>query len=232
MFDLTPVMLLRAYSHGLFPMAESAESEELYWVNPDRRGILPLDTFHVPRKLRRIVRLGEFDIRINTVFREVLACCASSRPTTWINREIADLYGRLHDLGHAHSVEAWRGGELVGGLYGVSLGGAFFGESMFSKVAESSKVALVHLAIRLRRGGFTLLDTQFITAHLSQFGAIEIEREAYQHLLDAALTIDADFNQTAPEPQDFEALFGVARAVLTASRTLTPLRMMLSTTRP
>ena len=205
--ELSPQLLLHAYANGLFPMAESAEASDLHWYDPELRGILPLDGFHVPHKLRRTVRRGVFEVRVDTVFRTVMEGCAAARPTTWINREILDIYCRLHEIGHAHSVEAWKGGALVGGLYGVSLGGAFFGESMFSLVPDASKVALVHLAARLRRGGFALLDTQFVTGHLSQFGACEIPRDDYRWMLWEATELDTDFTGAEPGPEDFEALF-------------------------
>ena len=206
--ELSPQLLLHAYANGLFPMAESAEASDLHWYDPEYRGILPLDGFHVPHKLRRVVRRGVFEVRVDTVFRTVMEGCAAARPTTWINREILDIYCRLHELGHAHSIEAWQNGALVGGLYGVSLGGAFFGESMFSLVTDASKVALVHLVARLRRGGFALLDTQFVTQHLSQFGAIEIPRDDYRWMLWEATELDTDFTGATPGPEDFEALFG------------------------
>ena len=204
---LNPKTLLHAYANGLFPMAESAEASDLHWYDPEYRGILPLDEFHVPRKLRRTVRKGVFEVRVDSAFRAVMEGCAAARPTTWINREILDIYCRLHELGHAHSVESWKDGTLVGGLYGVSLGGAFFGESMFSLATDASKVALVHLVARLRRGGFSLLDTQFVTDHLSQFGALEIPRDDYRWLLWEATELEADFATAAPGPEDFEALF-------------------------
>ena len=171
MVTLTPELLLQAYAVGIFPMAESAEQDELFWVDPDQRGILPLDGFHVPRRLRRVVRHGGFEIRCDTAFEDVMSGCAETsekRPNTWINDEILRLYAALFARGAAHSVEAWHGGELVGGLYGVSLGAAFFGESMFSRVADASKVALCHLVARLRAGGYRLLDTQFVTPDLRQ----------------------------------------------------------------
>ena len=205
--ELSPQLLLHAYANGLFPMAESAEATELYWYDPDHRGILPLDGFHVPRKLRRTVRKNVFEVRVDSAFRAVMEGCAAARPTTWINREILEIYCRLHEGGHAHSVEAWKDGALVGGLYGVSLGGAFFGESMFSLAADASKVALVHLVARLRRGGFALLDTQFVTEHLSQFGAFEIPRDEYRWQLWEATELEADFSAAAPDAGDFEALF-------------------------
>ncbi len=207
MVDLTPQLLLQAYAEGLFPMAESAASDELYWFDPDRRGILPLDGFHVPRRLRRTLRQAVFDVRVNTAFERVITACATVRPSTWINRDIVRSYCELHEYGYAHSVEAWLGSRLVGGLYGVALGGAFFGESMFSRVTDASKVALVHLVTRLVRAGFTLLDTQFVTEHLSQFGALEIPRAEYRHRLTAALTINADFAAVVLEEGDFERVF-------------------------
>ena len=196
MLTLTPELLLRAYASGLFPMADSADDPELFWVDPDPRGVLPLQNFHVPRRLRRTVRGGGFEVRVDTEFTAVMRACAQAtetRPQTWINEEILELYGRLHVGGFAHSVETWTGRELVGGLYGVSLGGAFFGESMFSRMRDASKIALVHLAARLVAGGFTLLDTQFVTEHLRRFGAVEIPRREYRRRLAAALRVTAYF---------------------------------------
>lgn len=194
--EITPEVLLKAYACGIFPMAESADDPGLYWIEPERRGVMPLHSFHVPRRLARLVRQDRFEIRIDSDFEAVLDACAAPAPgrqRTWINGRICQLYTSLHRMGHAHSVEAWLDGKLVGGLYGVRLKGAFFGESMFSRVRDASKVALVHLAGRLVRGGFTLLDTQFITEHLAQFGADEISRRAYQSQLDIALRTNADF---------------------------------------
>jgi leucyl/phenylalanyl-tRNA---protein transferase len=199
MIRLSPDILLQAYAAGLFPMAESADDLELFWVDPRRRGILPLDAFHVPRRLQRVVRRGVFEIRIDTSFAAVMRGCAAAsetRPSTWINDEIVRLYTALAVRGIAHSVECWHEGDLVGGLYGVSLGAAFFGESMFSRVTDASKVALVHLVARLRLGGYRLLDTQFLTPHLAQFGGIEISRARYHRLLSEALRYRAVF---APE---------------------------------
>lgn len=196
MTELTSDLLLRAYAVGLFPMAETAEDPELFWVDPDRRGILPLDDFHVPRSLRKTLRRGAFQVTADTAFRAVIGACAAPSPrrrATWINVEIQRLYGELHDLGFAHSIECWQGATLAGGLYGVALGGAFFGESMFSRVADASKVALVHLVARLKRGGFQLLDTQFVTPHLQRFGTIEISRGAYRRRLAVAVRATADF---------------------------------------
>lgn len=193
---LTPEILLAAYAAGIFPMAESADDPDLFWVEPKRRGILPLDAFHVPRKLRQTVRRDSFTVRADSAFAAVMEGCAEAsdkRPNTWINGEILRLYTALHRQGAAHSVECWRNGALVGGLYGVSLGAAFFGESMFSRETDASKVALVHLVARLRRGGYRLLDTQFLTPHLAQFGGIEIARSRYRRLLAAALSGAAVF---------------------------------------
>ncbi|MEJ2124687.1 MAG: leucyl/phenylalanyl-tRNA--protein transferase [Alphaproteobacteria bacterium] len=195
---LTPQMLLRAYSCGIFPMAEEADDPTLYWVEPEMRGILPLNNVHVPQRLARTVRQGKFDVKIDSDFNSVIDGCAGMRPgrmVTWINQPIRDLYNELFRLGHCHTVETWRDGKLVGGLYGVSLGAVFFGESMFSTERDASKVALVHLAARLIYGGFKLLDTQFITTHLQQFGAREIAQEDFQLLLSDALEISADFHR-------------------------------------
>ena len=191
---LTPEILLRAYAEGLFPMAERRGDPTLYWVSPEKRGIIPLDSFHVPHRLARTVRSGAFTVAADTAFRDVMVACAAPAPgreESWINDEILRLYTALHAGGHAHSVECWKEGELVGGLYGVRLGAAFFGESMFSRARDASKVALVHLVDGLKRGGFVLLDSQFITAHLARFGAIEIPREQYLMKLAHALSRDA-----------------------------------------
>jgi len=189
-FRLTPEILLKAYRAGIFPMAESADDPELFWVDPEHRGILPLDAFHVPRRLRRVVLQDRFEVRVDSDFAGTLAACAEAtenRPSTWINAEIVRLYSALHALDAAHSVECWQHGALVGGLYGVSIGGAFYGESMFSRVADASKVALVHLVALMRMGGYRLLDLQFVTPHLAQFGAIEVPRSQYRLLLVEAL---------------------------------------------
>jgi leucyl/phenylalanyl-tRNA---protein transferase len=196
MTGLTAQLLLRAYAAGIFPMAESAESEELYWFDPEQRGVLPLDGMHVPRRLRRTVRSGRFEVRIDSAFDAVIQGCAEStevRPKTWINSEIMRLYSTLFDLGFAHSVESWHDGCLVGGLYGVALGGAFFGESMFHRATDASKLALAALVERLRARGFLLLDTQWVTEHLVQFGAVEVPRPDYLRLLDDSLRVDARF---------------------------------------
>lgn len=194
--EITPDVLLKAYACGIFPMAESANDPGLYWIEPERRGILPLDGFHVPKRLSRLVRQDRVHVRVDTDFEGVLEGCSAAVPgrqTTWINARIRKLYTSLYKTGHAHSVEVWLGDILVGGLYGVHLGGAFFGESMFSRIRDASKVALVHLAGRLRLGNFTLLDAQFITDHLTQFGAVEVSRRRYQALLDRALSSEANF---------------------------------------
>ncbi|TMJ60255.1 MAG: leucyl/phenylalanyl-tRNA--protein transferase [Alphaproteobacteria bacterium] len=199
---LTPEILLAAYAAGIFPMGESAVDPELFWVDPRRRGILPLDAFHVPKRLRRVVRQGDFEIRCDSAFEQVIRGCAEAtekRPNTWINDEIVRLYAGLFARGAAHSVESWHRDVLVGGLYGVAIGAAFFGESMFSRVTDASKVALVHLAARLRLGGYLLLDTQFLTPHLAQFGGVEITRGCYHRLLAEALAYRASFPAALPE---------------------------------
>lgn len=196
MTRITPELLLHAYTQGFFPMAESARSTDLFWVDPEHRGILPLESFHLPRRLARTIRRELFDITVNQAFGLVMKMCANgggARNSTWINDSILDLYGKLHEMGFAHSVECWQGGELAGGLYGVSIGSAFFGESMFHHSRDASKVALVHLVARLKYGGFSLLDSQFVTEHLEQFGAVEIPRSEYHGLLGAAISGEADF---------------------------------------
>lgn len=195
---LDPDLLLRAYASGLFPMSESADEPDLYWVDPELRGVMPLDGFHLAHRLARTVRADRFDVTVDTDFAAVIAACAAPAPgreTTWINGEIRRLYGALFERGRAHAVEVRRDGRLVGGLYGVRLGGAFFGESMFSRETDASKVALVHLVARLRVGGFVLLDTQFLTGHLARFGAIEIPRAIYRRRLAEALPIAGDFHR-------------------------------------
>ncbi|MAP18818.1 MAG: leucyl/phenylalanyl-tRNA--protein transferase [Aurantimonas coralicida] len=195
-FEITPSILLKAYACGIFPMAEKADDPGIFWIDPTERGILPLDGFHLPRSLRKTIRRAPFDIRVDTAFAAVVDGCAEAAPgrmETWINGQIRSLTLALAQEGFAHSVEAWDGDELVGGLYGVSLGGAFFGESMFSRRTDASKVALAYLWERLCRGGYQLLDTQFLTGHLERFGAIEIDRDTYQALLAEAITVDATF---------------------------------------
>ena len=193
---LTPQILLGAYASGIFPMAESRHDPDLYWIDPDVRGILPLTDFHIPRRLRRTLRSGTFEVSADTDFVGVIRGCAEqtrTRPDTWINSEIEGLYNALFEMGFAHSIEVRQAEHLVGGLYGVALGGAFFGESMFSRARDASKVALCHLAARLRKSGFVLLDTQFLTKHLRQFGAIEIDRTDYKTRLAAAIKTAAEF---------------------------------------
>ena len=201
-FAITPQILLHAYAAGVFPMAEDADDDELFWVEPEWRGVLPLDEFHVPRSLRRTLRRASFEVRYDTDFSGVLDGCAGGgpeRPKTWINGPIRELYGELFRLGHCHTVETWREGKLVGGLYGVTLGRAFFGESMFSRERDASKVALVHLVGTLRAGGYALLDTQFVTEHLQRFGVRAVHREDYDELLAAALRGTATFRPIATD---------------------------------
>src|SRR5439155_3258739 len=188
--EITPEVLLKAYACGIFPMAESAEDSTLYWIEPERRGVLPLDAFHISSRLRRTVRRDAFRVVCNVDFDAVIDACAEPMPgrgRTWINTRIRTIYRKLYARGHCHTVEVYDGAALVGGLYGVSLGRAFFGESMFHRARDASKVALVHLVARLRAGGFTLLDTQFVTDHLKVFGAIELTRRQYHRELEAAL---------------------------------------------
>jgi len=196
MSEITPEVLLRAYACGIFPMAESADDPSLFWVEPQQRGIFPLDSLHISSRLARTVRSNRYRVTINAAFERVISECAAPQPgreDTWINHRIRKLYGALHQIGHCHSIEAWEGDELAGGLYGVSLGGAFFGESMFHRSRDASKVALVHLAARLIAGGFDLLDTQFVTEHLRSLGAVEISRRKYRALLDRSLQLPGDF---------------------------------------
>jgi leucyl/phenylalanyl-tRNA--protein transferase len=208
-YFLTSDTLLRAYAAGIFPMAESAESTELRWYDPPIRALIPLDeSFHVPRRLMRTLRQAPYRVTVNQCFEEVMRGCAApgeGRETTWINKDIFRLYTTLHRGGHAHSVEAWDGDKLVGGLYGVSLGRAFFGESMFSLKTDASKIALVHLVALLRHCGYQLLDTQFQTSHLVRFGTFEIARSAYQLLLAAAVR---DKAETFPVKPDWSHLLG------------------------
>jgi leucyl/phenylalanyl-tRNA--protein transferase len=215
-FILTADLLLRAYRLGLFPMAESRTSRALHWLDPEFRGILPLEKFHLPRSLMKTLRSNRFEVTADQNFPAVIAACAAARanrPDTWINQEIERLFIELFRIGFAHSVESWADGELVGGLYGASLGGVFFGESMFSTQTDASKVALVHLVARLRLGGYLLLDTQFITAHLSRFGAREIPRAEYHRRLAEAVDLPANF----PSP-DFAALSAEIAAIHAQSR--------------
>ncbi|MCR9220249.1 MAG: leucyl/phenylalanyl-tRNA--protein transferase [Alphaproteobacteria bacterium] len=194
--DLTPDMLLRAYAIGVFPMAEDRDDPDLFWIDPRMRGIIDMSRFHVPRRLRRTVRSRRYRVSFDEDFEGVMDGCAESterRPRTWINDKILTLYTSLHRMGHAHSVEVWEGDRLVGGLYGVTLGGAFFGESMFSRRRDASKVALVHLVARLEAAGYRLLDTQFVTKHLERFGASEVPRADYRAMLAEALASHGEF---------------------------------------
>ncbi len=216
--EITPELVLRAYRHGLFPMAETRHGGRLFWLDPERRGVLPLERFHLPRRLLRTVLSDEFEVGVDLDFPATIAGCAASQPgrvDTWISPQIEGLFTELHHMGHAHSVECRQQGALVGGLYGVAIGGVFFGESMFSFVRDASKAALVHLVARLRLGGFQLLDTQFVTAHLSQFGAEEIPRQAYRQHLTAGLAAPARW-LAAPPPTaliaEFRALAGQSPA--------------------
>ena len=201
MTGLTAEDLIACYKRGVFPMAEAREDTRVFLIDPERRGVMPLERFHVPRRLARTVRRAPYEVRIDTAFEAVIEACAASapdRPETWINASIQHLYRELFVRGQAHTVECWEGERMVGGLYGVSLGGAFFGESMFSTERDASKVALVHLVARLIVGGYGLLDAQFMTEHLSQFGAEEISRSDYRRRLLEALTRPADFYRLAP----------------------------------
>lgn len=198
MAEFDPRDLLDCYARGVFPMADARDDDRVFLIDPERRGVIPLDAFHVSRRLARTVRAEPYEIRIDTAFHEVVRACAASGPgraETWINREIEGSYLELHNLGFAHSVECWSNGVLVGGLYGVSLQSAFFGESMFSRARDASKVALVHLVARLIDGGYRLLDAQFMTEHLSQFGAREISRTDYHRRLGHALAAEGEFQR-------------------------------------
>ena len=205
--ELTSAMMLLAYRHGVFPMAETRDSTRLYWLDPKQRGILPLENFRLPRRLGRSVLAGRYEVTADADFPAVIAGCAAPAPgrdATWINPQIERIFTQLHAEGHAHSVESWQDGRLVGGLYGVAIGGAFFGESMFSTARDASKIALAHLVARLRLGGFALLDTQFVTTHLAQFGATEIPRAQYRALLDMAAMLPARWI-AAPDDADLHA---------------------------
>jgi leucyl/phenylalanyl-tRNA--protein transferase len=214
---ITPDLVLRAYRAGLFPMAEGRGSGRLYWLDPKMRGVIPLDGFHLPRRLRRTVLSGRFEVTADTDFPGVLAGCAAPAPgreDSWINGEIEELFNALHRMGHAHSIEVREGGALVGGLYGIRIGAAFFGESMFARADDASKVALVHLIARLRRGGFTLLDTQFLNDHLARFGAMEIPQVDYRSRLAQAVDKDATWlSSLSPEAlsEEVEALREITR---------------------
>lgn len=195
-YSIPTDLLLKAYASGVFPMAESASDPEVFWVRPETRGIIPFDSFHVPHSLAKTIRQGHFEVRFDSDFEATIDACAERRAgrlSTWINAPIREAYTHLHRIGHAHSVEAWRDGQLVGGLYGVSLGRAFFGESMFSREKDASKVCLVRLVERLQQRGFLLLDTQFTTDHLKRFGAVDVPRDKYEKLLAKALVGEASF---------------------------------------
>ncbi len=196
--ELSPTLLLNAYAAGVFPMADSAADPDVYWVDPAFRGVLPFDAFHVPKSLAKRLRRGDFEVTVDRAFEAVLDGCAD-RQETWINGKIRELYGALHEYGYCHSLEVWMDGRLAGGLYGVALGAAYFGESMFSRAPDASKIALVYLMARLKAGRFRLLDTQFVTEHLRRFGATEIPRSAYQRQLADAIERDAEFLSLDPE---------------------------------
>ncbi len=207
--EITPQVLLKAYMCGIFPMAESADDPALYWIEPQHRGILPLDAVHVPRRLARSLRKSPFEVKVDSDIEAVIDGCAASRPgrrSTWINERIRILYRELFELGHCHTVEVWDCERLVGGLYGVAVSGAFFGESMFSRARDASKIALVHLAARLAHGGFILLDTQFVTDHLRQFGTVEVNRDEFHNLLEQALKVEANFNALSDDANINEVL--------------------------
>ena len=198
--EITPEVLLKAYACGIFPMAESADDPALYWIEPDMRGIMPLEGFHVPARLARTVRTTSLTVRVNRDFDAVIDGCAEAKPDrarTWINKRIRTIYRSLFEHGHCHTVEVYDGPALVGGLYGVSLGRAFFGESMFHRARDASKIALVHLVARLRAGGYRLLDTQYVTDHLKTFGAVEVGKRRYHRLLEDAIVGEADFGALA-----------------------------------
>ena len=216
-FEITADVLLRAYRCGIFPMAESSDDPQLYWIEPPARGILPLDRVYIPRRLARTIRSTPYEVRVDTDFDGVITGCAEARPgrpSTWINSRIVTLYRELYERGYCHTVEIWHEGRLAGGLYGVALGGAFFGESMFSRARDASKIALVHLCARLIHGGFRLLDTQFVTDHLSQFGTIEVRKRQFHTLLEDALESDADFARlgTDTPPQRILEILATAGA--------------------
>lgn len=196
--DLTPELVLRAYGAGVFPMADSSHADDIYWVDPRKRGILPLNGFHLSKSLKKRLLKDDYRVRVDTAFTEVLDACAD-RPETWINPVIRDLFIKLHHMGYAHSVEVWKGDKLGGGLYGLHLGAAFFGESMFTATRDGSKIALAWLVARLKSGGFTLLDTQFTTSHLESLGARAVPRAHYHELLDRALSKRAQFNALPPD---------------------------------
>lgn len=198
MTDITPELVLKAYAYGVFPMAKARNETDVFWVQPKLRGVIPLEAFHVSRSLRKQLRRGAFTITVDRAFPEVIARCAAAtveREDTWINEQIVGLFSDLFDAGLVHSVEAWEGGKLVGGLYGLAMGAAFFGESMFTISSGASKIALCHLVGILKRGNYVLLDTQFITDHLKQFGAIEVSQKDYLAQLSAALAQQGEFGE-------------------------------------
>ena len=202
MTKITPDLLIEAYKIGIFPMAQSQDDQKIEFFDPDPRGIIPLETFHIPRSLRKLIRKGIFKVTYNTAFPNVIQGCSQVsriRPTTWINDEIKTLYHQLFEKGYCHSIEVWRDKKIVGGLYGVSIGAAFFGESMFSLEPNASKVALVHLVASLKQEGFVLLDSQFTNKHLVQFGAINIPRADYKKRLDFAINLEATFSERYPD---------------------------------
>jgi leucyl/phenylalanyl-tRNA---protein transferase len=209
LLEITPQVLLKAYACGIFPMAEAADDPQLYWIEPQARGVLPLDGVYVPRRLARTIRQGRHEVRVDSDFEGVIEGCAASRVgrrSTWINAQIRGLYRDLFRLGHCHTVETWQDGRLVGGLYGVALGGVFFGESMFSYERDASKIALVYLCARLIHGRFALLDTQFVTEHLRQFGTVEIDKTTFQTMLDSALEVSASFSRLDRDATPHEVL--------------------------
>jgi leucyl/phenylalanyl-tRNA--protein transferase len=213
--EITPEVLLKAYACGIFPMAESADDPALYWIEPEKRGIIPLDGFRIPKRLARTVRTTTLTVKVDRDFDAVIAGCAepqTGRARTWINDRIRKLYRRLYDRGHCHTVEVYDGDVLVGGLYGVSLGAVFFGESMFHRTRDASKIALVHLVARLKAGGYRLLDSQFITEHLKTFGAYEVSRRQYSTMLENALTCDGKFEALSDEPVSGDRALELARS--------------------
>ncbi len=217
--EVTPQVLLKAYACGIFPMAESEDDPQLYWIEPVSRGLLPLNGVLLPKRLARTLRQSTYEVRIDTNFEGVIAGCAASRPgrrTTWINGQIRNLYGDLFSSGHCHTVEVWHDGALVGGLYGVALGGAFFGESMFSTMTDTSKIALMYLCARLIHGGFTLLDTQFVTDHLRQFGTIEVDRPEFHAKLEQALKVTGKYLALPVDAAAGQIIDIIARANTTA----------------
>lgn len=196
-YPLSPELVLQAYARGIFPMSESRDANEIFWVNPEKRGVIPLDAFHISRSLRRKILQEPFNVRVDTDFAGVVRGCAA-RDETWINDEIFDLYLTLHEAGFAHSIDVFEGEELVGGVYGVTMRGAYFGESMFSTRTDASKIALAYLVSRLKAGGYTLFDTQFLTPHLASLGGVEISRASYLKALQDALAVEANFLRQPP----------------------------------